>query len=101
MIVHEQTGINFLWVNDKTQQLLIVDHRPGTVHLINELDESIFNLQNNYFNPIIAYQAYYYSIFIEAETEAQKGIFPATRLVHDSARILTQVVLRTEDSLKN
>ena len=54
MIVHEQTGINFLWVNDKTQQLLIVDHRPGTVLLINELDESIFNLQNNYFNPAAA-----------------------------------------------
>ena len=55
MIVHEQIAINFLQVNDKTQQLLIVDHRPGTVLLINELDESIFNLQNNYFNPIIAY----------------------------------------------
>ena len=54
MIVHEQTGINFLRVNDKTQQLLIVDHRPGTVLLINELDESIFNLQNNYFNPAAA-----------------------------------------------
>lgn len=53
MTVHEQMGISFLWVNNKTQQLLSVDHRPSTA--VNELDKNLFNPENNYFNPIIAY----------------------------------------------
>ena len=53
MIVYEHMGVSFLWVNNKTQQLLSVDHRPGTA--LNELDKNLFHPQNNYLNPIIAY----------------------------------------------